>query len=1019
MALRHDGGWQPIGQRDLGHRRERVRWRRRLQQLYNELVNRLERLPPVARLLASVLGVVVLVALLGLLSSEASAGRKLASDASTAIWDAWPLHNPLLAPSTWHTSSASSSNSSSSQASPRVPDILHGLSSNSHRSHSKQPYVQQQHQQLQQQSRRILLISYDISGPNLNGGIGTANTNMARLLASEHHVTLLHAGGEQVSADSLLSFQGWVSHFQERYGVELVALPLANSYHYASAIYEQVRSYEALLWLINNGHRFDIVHFHDWRGLAYYTLLSAQQGHPALQHLRFVTVCHSSTLWSALGGNTMPASLTPLKIDFMERESIRFSQHIISPSLYFLQWMIQHQYVFPSSSGGGNEVRVMRNPIIVAAAEPDATPWKQSDDQPQQLMVVNEIVFFGRLEYRKGLDIFLDAVDALQARRRLPGPPPVPLPRFTLLGKSSPAASSQLRRRIQLLSSLSHWSVLTNYSAAEATAYLTQPYSGRLAVMPSRTDNSPYTVQEALVHGIPFLAAAVGGVAELIDEQDRAASTFRPTPAALSARMEAVLREGFRPARPSFDVAVDSREWLGWHAALQPPTPRQPLDSPLPSPLVSIVMATFNRTDFILEALRSLRDQTYRNLEVLVVDDGTEHSACVAYLAQVAAFVRSVPSWQMLTVEHGGESVARNRGVAAAKGDFLIFMDDDNIARPEQVATFIRAMHYSKADILTCMADSFREGASSSEESEYRWMPLGPAVGLSVHNNLIGDANFMIRRSVYESLGGFGESVIAEDWELLTRALLAGAAIQLIPHSLLWKRVGAASKQHIVQAVSNPVALTDAYLGPHIPHELGLALLMSRQALAKKAADELRLASSAADFRLKQGYKRWQYHSRLGEHGLLKPMEPQKAAVKGATAEWRLADGDLSTGTRASSASGCIIRSKLQQPCVVDEQPVSVIRTWLVDLDGTVQVSGRILRPQRCPAGGPVAFVQLNQRTVLEEEDDRGHETSEPLEFEVAVELGDSIHFGIRPGEHTVPACREIALEISIALVKH
>ena len=959
--------------------------------------------------IAAVIAFVLLAALIRLVAY----GRGPSPTTTSGVrWDAWRSQSQSLL-------SNDQTGALSSLRTPRVIAGLLGGATGSSRSSSSE--------WSQQPSRHILLVSYDISGPNLNGGIGTANTHMARLLAREHQVTMLHAGGDQVSPDSPLSFQGWVSHFRQQYGVELLALPLTNSYHYASAIYEQVRSYEVLLWLINYGHRFDIVHIHDWRGLGYYTLLSAQQGHPALQHLTFVTVCHSSTLWSAMGHASLPNSLTGLKIDFMERQSVRFSQHLVSPSAYFLQWMMQHQYIFPTTSGRGaeaeSEVHVMRNPIVVSPNEPGAAALATPRDAQQPLLVVSEIVFFGRLEQRKGLDIFLDAIDALQARLQ---PDTATTTRFTLLGKNSPQISPQLRERVRRVAALPNWSVLTNLSAVDAIAYLLQPGAGRLAVMPSRSDNSPYTVQEALVYGIPFLAADVGGVAELIDEHDRAASTFRPTPTQLTARLETVLRDGFRPALPAFDVAADGREWLDWHAQLQPPAGRLAPDAPLPSPLVSVVMATYNRTRFVLEALLSLRDQSYRNLEVIVVDDGTEHPVCQAYLKEVAAFVRSVPSWQLLVVEHGGESIARNQGVAAAKGDYLIFMDDDNLARPEQVATFIRAMHHTRADILTCMADSFIEradeggsGVGGSAESGYRWMPLGPAAGVSVYNNVIGDANFMIRRDVYDALGGFSDGVIAEDWELLTRALLAGAAIQLIPHSLLWKRVSSLSKQHITQAVSNQVAVSDAFLGPHMPHELGLALLMSRQALAQRAADELHLTNSAQHFGSKYGYRRWQYNSRLGDDGPLRPMEARRVAVEGgsAYAEWRLADADSWIGSDGSNLSGCVIRAKLQQPCFLDDQPVSVIRTWLVDMDAIIAVSGKIWRPQRCPAGGPLAFVQLDQQLLFQEEV-QSHDSTEHFHLELAVEMGDMVHFGVLPGGLTLSACREIALEVSITLVK-
>ena len=175
--------------------------------------------------------------------------------------------------------------------------------------------------------RRVLLISYDIAGPNLNGGIGTANTAMARLLARQHNVTVLHAGALVLSPGSRLTFPEWQRFFLEQYRVRLLTLPAAPSYQYEGAMYEMQASYELLLWLVRNAHDFDIVHVHEWRGLAYFPLLSVMQGHPALDHLVFVTMCHATTLWTAIGNTRLPSSLSQLEVDWMERQTVRYSQY--------------------------------------------------------------------------------------------------------------------------------------------------------------------------------------------------------------------------------------------------------------------------------------------------------------------------------------------------------------------------------------------------------------------------------------------------------------------------------------------------------------------------------------------------------------------------------------------------------------------------------------------------------------------------------------------------------------------
>ena len=78
----------------------------------------------------------------------------------------------------------------------------------------------------------------------------------------------------------------------------------------------------------------------------------------------------------------------------------------------------------------------------------------------------------------------------------------------------------------------------------------------RLAVMPSRIENSPYTVYECAELGIPFIAANVGGVPDLIHTEDHEEALFEPTVEVLAARMGRALAHGVRPARPRWGGAA-------------------------------------------------------------------------------------------------------------------------------------------------------------------------------------------------------------------------------------------------------------------------------------------------------------------------------------------------------------------------------------------------------------------------------------------------------------------------------
>jgi glycosyltransferase involved in cell wall biosynthesis len=91
-------------------------------------------------------------------------------------------------------------------------------------------------------------------------------------------------------------------------------------------------------------------------------------------------------------------------------------------------------------------------------------------------------------------------------------------------------------------------------------------------------------------------------------------------------------------------------------------------------PLVSVVIPVFNGERFLAAAIQSVLDQTHRPLEAIVVDDGsTDGSAAVA---------RSFEGVRVIEQEHAGPGAARNRGVAAATGELLAFLDADDLMPP-------------------------------------------------------------------------------------------------------------------------------------------------------------------------------------------------------------------------------------------------------------------------------------------------------------------------------------------------
>ena len=100
------------------------------------------------------------------------------------------------------------------------------------------------------------------------------------------------------------------------------------------------------------------------------------------------------------------------------------------------------------------------------------------------------------------------------------------------------------------------------------------------------------------------------------------------------------------------------------------------------SPKVSVIVPTYNRADRLEEALRSIISQTYKDFELIVVDDGSTDNT--------PKVMQSFPGAQYLAMEkNSGVSKARNLGLACAKGQFICFLDSDDLWDEKKLQIFL------------------------------------------------------------------------------------------------------------------------------------------------------------------------------------------------------------------------------------------------------------------------------------------------------------------------------------------
>ncbi|MEZ5840206.1 MAG: glycosyltransferase family A protein [Hyphomicrobiales bacterium] len=241
------------------------------------------------------------------------------------------------------------------------------------------------------------------------------------------------------------------------------------------------------------------------------------------------------------------------------------------------------------------------------------------------------------------------------------------------------------------------------------------------------------------------------------------------------------------------------------------------------TPLVTVCITTFERPALLAEAIASIEAQTYPAIEIVVVDDGSRKPETLAALDRLAAAF-APRGWQVLRQENAYVGAARNTGTAAARGEYILFMDDDDVAVPEEVATFVAVARRTGADILTC-ASSLFEGAEPPARPERLWVALGGALGAGIFQNAFGSVNAFWRRQVYLDLGGHTTDygIGYEDWEMFAQAMIAGYRLDLVPRALFHYRVSTTGMLRTTDVDTNLARSARAFV-KHAPLGLGVAI---------------------------------------------------------------------------------------------------------------------------------------------------------------------------------------------------
>lgn len=199
--------------------------------------------------------------------------------------------------------------------------------------------------------------------------------------------------------------------------------------------------------------------------------------------------------------------------------------------------------------------------------------------------------------------------------------------------------------------------------------------------------------------------------------------------------------------------------------------------------LVSVVIPAHNSQKYIVPALDSILAQKHRPIEILVVDDGSTDST--------TGMVRGyAPEVRLIEQQQSGHPASRNAGVRAAAGEFLGFLDHDDLWSPDKLERQIAAFRYnSTLDLVFGHIQNFFTPEMTPEERARLAVPLDPLPGLL-------QGAMLARRRSFDRVGPFSEVRGTGDFlDWYGRAMLAGMKMEMLTETVVFRRIHATNYQ--------------------------------------------------------------------------------------------------------------------------------------------------------------------------------------------------------------------------------
>ncbi len=230
------------------------------------------------------------------------------------------------------------------------------------------------------------------------------------------------------------------------------------------------------------------------------------------------------------------------------------------------------------------------------------------------------------------------------------------------------------------------------------------------------------------------------------------------------------------------------------------------------APLVSVIIPAYNAEQWVGQAIDSALVQSWKEIEIIVVDDGSTDGT-----AELVGAIGE-PQLTLIQQQNLGAAAARNHGLAMAKGDYIQFLDADDLLSDNKIKKQLEALAEAPADaIASCPWGRFSDGLSEVQIApEAVWQVSDPIEWLLVSfcgGGMMQPGAWLCPRQVIDRAGPWDESLtLHDDGEYFTRVLLSCSRNVFVPDPLVYYRevAGSLSRSRGRKAMESALAVCES-----------------------------------------------------------------------------------------------------------------------------------------------------------------------------------------------------------------